>query len=270
MKTGKNIWELFSLRGRVAFVVGGARDLGFDMAQALGEAGADLIISSREAGRAVESARKLASELKVRAVGLGFDATDEVQVKAAFERVKEEFGRLDVLVNNVGGGAGRGNPKIEERAKADWDWTLKINLDAMFLCTRAAIPIMKRQHSGSIINIASVSGMIGRNRSVYRDVPGMHSSPDYQTAKAGVINFSRDLAAYLGADGIRCNSISPGGFRRPTSNEQFVRAYSEGAMLGRMGEDGVDLKGAVVLLASDAGGYITGHNLVVDGGFSAW
>ena len=253
----------------MAFVVGGARDLGLDMARALGEVGADLVISSREANKAEGSARELADELKVRTLGLGLDATDEIQVQAAFDRVKKEFGRLDVLINNVGGGAGRGNPKIEERAKADWDLTMKLNLDAMFLCTRAAIPLMIQQRSGSIINIASVSGMIGRNRAVYRDMPGMHSSPDYQTAKAGVINFSRDLAGYLGAYGIRCNSISPGGFRR-ASAEKFVQAYSRGTMLGRMGEDGVDLKGAAVLLASDAGAYITGHNLVVDGGFSAW
>ena len=264
-----NVMELFSLKGRVAFVVGGARDLGLDMATALGEVGADLIISSRDEKKSRESALKLAAGLKVRTLGLGLDATDEQQVQKAFAIVKKEFGRLDVLVNNVGGGAGRGNPQIEERAKADWDWTLKLNLDAMFLCTRSAIPIMKRQKSGSIINIASISGMLGRDRSVYAGLPGMHSSPDYQTAKAGVINFTRDLAAYLGAYGVRCNAISPGGFKR-NNKEKFVKAYSRHTMLGRMGEDGTDLKGAVVLLASHAGAYITGHNLAVDGGFTAW
>ena len=265
----KTVLDLFSLKGRVALVAGGARDLGWDMACALADVGAAVALSSRDERRALEAARKLASARKVRALGLGFDATDERQVQAAFDQILERFGRLDVLVNNVGGGAGRGSARIEARAKSDWDWTFKTNLDALFLCTRAAMPVMIRQRSGSIINIASVSGIVGRDRSVYKGLPGMHSSPDYQAAKAGVINFSRDLAGYLGRYGVRCNSISPGGFRR-TCPIKFVKAYSRSTMLGRMGEDGVDLKGAVVLLAGDAGAYITGHNLVVDGGFSAW
>ncbi len=265
----RSVLDLLGLKGRVAFVVGGCRNLGLDMATALGEVGADLIVSSRDKAKARQCAAGLAERLGVRTLGLGFDATEEQDVLEAFERVQAEFGRLDVLVNNVGGGAGIGNPQVENREKRDWDETLRLNLDAMFLCTRSAIRIMIPQRSGIIINIASMSGMVGRDRSVYDFLPGGHSAPDYQTAKAGVINFSRDMAAYLGKHGIRVNAISPGGFERGQP-PAFVKAYSAQTMLGRMGRDGVDLKGAVVLLAGDAGAYITGHNLVVDGGFTAW
>jgi len=128
---------------------------------------------------------------------------------------------------------------------------------------------MAQQHSGKIINVASVAGLVGRDRRMY-DRNGMNQQPvDYAAAKAGVIGMTRDLAAVLAPYGVCVNSISPGGFERGQP-EGFVRDYADRTPLGRMGRDGIDIKAAALFLASSASDYITGHNLVVDGGFSTW
>jgi NAD(P)-dependent dehydrogenase (short-subunit alcohol dehydrogenase family) len=264
-----NVAELFSLKGRTAVVIGGAQNLGYDMAEALAQAGADVVITSRSNEKASARSMELAARIGVRVVPLAFDAADEGQVAEAFRRIDEDLGSMDVLVNNAGGtiytGGGFG---FIDRLASDFDATLRLNLRTMFLCSREAARRMIRQKRGSIINIASASGVIGRDRKVYPD--GMRPNmEDYSMAKGGVIGFTRDLAGELGRHGIRVNAVSPGGFARGHDPE-FVRRYSEATMLGRMGIDGLDLKGAVVYLASDASGYVTGHNLVVDGGFSAW
>lgn len=263
-----NVMKMFRLDGRVAMVTGGAQNLGLDMAMALGEAGADLAITSRRLEKAEEKARELSDKLGVRALPVQLDATDPEQVDAAFAKVMHEYGRLDILVNNCGGGAG--TEKFEDRPREVWDRVRAVNLDATYFCCQRAVRVMKERKSGSIVNIASMSGMIGRDRWVYEGSPGMvPNSIDYTAVKAGVIGLTKDLAAYVGKWNIRVNSISPGGFERGQP-EEFIRRYNKQTILGRMGKDGRDLKGAVVLLASDAGDYITGHNLVVDGGFTVW
>ena len=129
---------------------------------------------------------------------------------------------------------------------------------------------MKPAGAGSIVIIASMSGMIGRDRWVYEGSPDMVPNMTvYSAAKSGLIGFMRDLAAENGCHGIRANCISPGGFERGQP-EEFIRRYNRLTPLGRMGKDGTDLKGAVAFLASEAAAYVTGHNLAVDGGFTAW
>jgi len=270
-KRGPHINELFDLTGKVAMVTGGAQNLGLDMAEALGEAGADLVITSRSEDKARTAACELADELGVRVLGIGMDLTDEESVTAAFAQVIDEYGRLDVLVNNAGGArAPSGGVTTETRSVEDWDYVIRINIRGTFLCVRQALRIMKPQAGGSIVNIASISGMVGRDRWVYEGSEDMTPNlSDYTTAKGGIIAFTRDLAAENGRHGIRVNSISPGGFERGQP-EEFIRRYSMHVMLGRMGRDGTDLKGAVAFLASDASGYVTGQNLAVDGGFTSW
>jgi len=263
-----NVMQMFRLDGRVAMVTGGAQHLGLDFATALGEAGADLPITSRDLEKSTAKATELSDRLGVRVLPVQLDATDPEQVDAAFDKVMQEYGRLDILVNNCGGGAGKQD--FEDRPREVWDKVRAINLDATYFCSQRAARIMKKQQSGSIVNIASMSGMIGRDRWVYEGSPEMTpNSVDYTAVKAGVIGFTKDLAAYVGKWNIRVNAISPGGFERGQP-EEFIRRYNKQTILGRMGKDGRDLKGAVVLLASDAGDYITGHNLVVDGGFTVW
>ena len=270
MGSAPTVWELFDLAGKVFLVVGGARDLGRDMATALAEAHADGVVTSRQSESAVAAAGAIGGATGRKVVGLPLDATDEDSVEQAVAGTVEAFGRIDVLVNNVGGGGGGmpGKPNLEERELAAWLALNAANVTAPWLVIKHVAPVMRRQQSGSIVNIASIAGMIGRDRSVYVD--GMAPQPiDYAAAKGAVIGMTRDMAAYLGEDGIRVNALSPGGFERGQPRG-FVERYSAKAMLGRMGRDGVDLKGAVVYLASDAAAYVTGHNLVVDGGFTAW
>jgi len=262
-----NVMEMFRLEGRVAMVTGGAQNLGLDMARALGEAGADLAVTSRDKAKVEKAAATLRAELKRRVLPVALDATEPASVDAAFDAVMKEYGRLDVLVNNCGGS--RGKEDFEDRPKEQWDYVVAINLTATYLCSQRAARIMKKQRRGSIVNIASMSGMIGRDRWVYEGSDMVPNSVDYTSVKAGVIGMTKDLAAYLGKWNIRVNSISPGGFERGQPPE-FIKRYCKQTPLGRMGRDGRDLKGAVVLLASDAGDYITGHNLAVDGGFTAW
>lgn len=270
-RRGPHISQLFDLSGRVAMVTGGARNLGLDMAEALAEAGAQLVITSREAEKAVAAGAELQGYLRAEVLPLGLDVTDEEDVARAFERVRAEYGRLDVLVCNAGGarltGAG---VHTDTMSAEDWDYVVRVNMRGAFLCGRAALGLMKPAGQGSIIIIASMSGMIGRDRWVYEGSPGMvPNMTAYSAAKSGLIGFMRDLAAENGQYGIRVNCISPGGFERGQPAE-FIKRYSKQTPLGRMGKDGTDLKGVVVYLASDAAGYVTGQNLAVDGGFTAW
>ncbi len=270
-RRGPHIRELFDLTGKVAMVTGGARTLGLDMAEALGDAGADLVITSREEANAVASAEDLSGYLGVKVLPLGMDVTEEASVEEAFRRVQDTYGKLDILVCNAGGGRRTGGGvRTDDRLTSDFDHVIATNIRGTFLCCRFALPLMKAHGGGAIITIGSISGMVGRDRWVYEGSPGMVPNlVDYSAAKGGVIGFTRDLAAEVARDGIRVNSISPGGFERGQP-EEFIRRYSKQTMLGRMGRDGVDLKGAVVFLASDAAGYVTGLNLAVDGGFTAW
>lgn len=270
-RRGPHIKELFDLTGRVAMVTGGAQNLGLDMAEALAEAGADLVITSRLAEKAEAEAAELQTYVPVKVLPMGLDVSDEGSVRRAFERVKEEYGRLDVLVCNAGGArlTGAGS-STDAMSVDDWDYVIRVNMRGAFLCCRAALGLMKPQGSGSIVIIASMSGMIGRDRWVYEGSPDMiPNMTAYSAAKSGLIGFMRDLAAENGKYGIRANCISPGGFERGQPDD-FIKRYNKQTPLGRMGTDGKDLKGAVVYLASDAAGYVTGHNLAVDGGFTAW
>ncbi|NLJ35528.1 MAG: SDR family oxidoreductase [candidate division WS1 bacterium] len=269
---GPHISKLFSLSGRIAIVTGGAQNLGLDMAEALAEAGADLAITSRNYDKCVAIAHDLVQHTGRRVLPFALDIQDAGQVDEVFARVAAEYGRLDVVVNNAGGARlseGSG-VTVDERSPEDFMYVIGLNIVGTFHCCRAAVRIMKQQGSGSIVNIGSISGMVGRDRWIYGGsedmVPNMS---DYSAAKGGIIAYTRDLAAEVGRYGIRVNCISPGGFERGQP-EEFIRRYSCHTMLGRMGRDGTDLKGAVVYLASDASGYVTAQNLAVDGGFTSW
>lgn len=263
--------DLFDLTGRKFLVVGGARTLGYDTALALAEFGADGVVTSRAPEAASEAAARLAAATGRTVHGLGLDACEEVAVRTAVDATVRLLGRIDILISTVGGGgggSGQASPRLEERPLAVWESIQRTNVTAPFLICKYVVPVMLQQGAGSIIHVASVAGLVGRDRRIYP--AGMTpQSVDYATAKAAVIGFTTDLAACLGPRGIRVNAISPGGFERGQPRA-FVEAYSDRCMLGRMGRDGVDLKGAAVFLASDASAYVTGHNLVVDGGFSCW
>jgi NAD(P)-dependent dehydrogenase (short-subunit alcohol dehydrogenase family) len=273
------IHQLFDLTGRVALVTGGARNLGRDMACALAEAGAEVAII----GRSLDAAQKTAGEIAAetarpappgagrRIAGYACDVRYEDQVAALVDAVLAEFGRIDILVNNAGNVVSTpDNKPLERRPIEEWNFTIGVNLTGVFLCAKHVVAkAMKPAGHGVIINIGSVAGMVGKDHRVYEGTPMGGVTIDYAAAKGGVINMTREMACWLAQYNIRVNCISPGGFWR-WQPEQFVRQYNYLVPMGRMGRDGVEMKGAVVYLASDASSYVTGINLPVDGGMTAW
>jgi len=262
------IQEMFSLHGRVAVVTGGARDLGFDMAEILAEAGCRLVITSRSRRRAEAAAEKLKAQFDVDLLALDLDVREHAQVAALAEEALSWKGRVDILINNAGGGS-HTPTNLFRRKPEDMVDLISINLIGTLYCCQEFGRIMVRQGQGKIINIASIAGMVGRDRRMYDRNSLDEQSIDYAGAKAGIIGITKDLAGLLSPLGVYVNAISPGGFQRGQP-PQFIKAYSDRTPLGRMGRDGVDLKGAALFLASAASDYVTGHNLVVDGGFTIW
>ncbi len=253
--------ELFDLSGKVAIVTGGGSGLGRQMATALAEMGADVVLCARNAERCAQTAAEL-SALGVRALGLRCDVTSADDVRAMVERTTSELGRIDILVNN----AGRAwVAPVASMAVEDWRRVLDVNLTGAFLCSQAAGNVMIAQGGGGkIINIASVAGLGGA-------MPEVLDSIAYNTSKGGLVNFTRDLAVKWGRHKINVNAIAPGWFPSKMSSaivERWGDRLARTIPLGRIGGD-EDLKGTIVYLASRASDYITGQILAVDGGHTA-
>ena len=265
------IQELYNLNGTVALVTGAARNLGFDMAVALAEAGADIAITSRTLENAQASAHRISKDTGRRVCGFACDVRDEEQVEKLIDDVLSSFGRIDILVNNAGNVVSTPeNAPMEVRSLEQWNLTIDVNLKGVFLCSKHAVArAMKPAKKGVIINISSIAGMIGKDRRHYLGTDMGGATIDYHAAKGGVISMTRDMAVYLAQYNIRVNCISPGGFWREHS-QRFTEQYSKSVPMGRMGQDGKELKGAAVFLASEASSYVTGINLPVDGGMTAW
>ena len=267
-----NVMDMFKLDGKVALITGGARHLGYDMADALGEAGADLVITSRTLSSAEAAAEKLKKERGIDVLALELDLSDHSMVSALFAKAHAWKGHLDILINNAGGSEGSGPCHILEREPKDAENLITINLIGSLHCCQEAAKLMAKQKSGKIINIASIAGILGRDRRMYERLNMKGQPVDYAAAKGGVIGMTLDLAGVLSPMGICVNAISPGGFTGPTRGmiEEFKTAYSDRTPAGHMGRDEIDIKGATLFLASSASDYVTGQNLVVDGGFSIW
>ena len=255
------VQELFDLTGRVAIVTGGGSGLGRQMAEALAESGADLVLCARRAERCEEAAAEL-SRSGVRAVGMGCDIRDPAQVDQVVRRATDELGRVDILVNNAG--TAWGAPP-EDMPLEGWQKVIDVNLTGVFLMAQTVGRVMIEQQGGKIVNIASVAALGG-------GPPELINAVAYHASKAGVVGFTRDLATKWAEHGINVNAIAPGWF--PSDMNKVLLdaqpdAYLERIPLKRFGGPD-DLKGAVVFLASPASDYVTGQIVVVDGGQSAW
>lgn len=254
--------ELFSLEGKTALVTGGSRGLGLQMALALGEQGAKVVLSSRKQAELDQAVAMLAQH-GVTAYAIAADLGKEASVGPLVDAAMEMLGgHIDILVNNAG--ATWGAPAEDYPLEA-WDKVMNLNIRSIFLVSQAVgkRSMIPRKY-GRIINIASIAGLAG-------NPPGMQTIA-YNTSKAAVINFTRTLAAEWGVHGITVNAIAPGFFPSKMT-AGLLAALGEEQMaaeapLRRLGDD-EDLKGPVVLLASDAGKHITGQTLPVDGGVSA-
>lgn len=259
-----NVLDMFSLRGRVAVVTGGAGLYGRQVVEAIAEAGAVTYTASRR----LEALDPFAEELRGRGLdvrALPLDLASESSILALRDEVFRLSGRVDVLINNA---VLRPMSKGYEDTAEAFEESMRVNATGLFIITRAFGDVMAEHGKGSIVNIGSIQAFVGPDPTNYVGT-SMHAwYPDYFFHKGGVVNFTRFVASYYGAKGVRCNAVHPGGFLTEKMPEAFVRSYSSRTFLGRLaGED--DLKGAVVFLASDASAYVTGAQLMVDGGYTA-
>ncbi len=262
--------DSYSLKDKVAIITGGSSGLGYDMACELASAGCHVVITSRFEDKLKEPADKIRNKFGVDVLSITLDQCFHEQVKRMTEQVMQWKGQIDILINNAGGGSGASEGDLFRRDPGDMVNLITTNLIGSLYCCQEVGRVMAAQKSGKIINIGSVAGMVGRDRSMYRDNNKSEQPIDYAASKAGVIGMTRDLAAYMAPYGVCANCISPGGFKSGNLPEDFVKAYSKATALGRMGKMGQDIKGIVLFLASPSSDYITGQNLVVDGGFSIW
>jgi len=256
--------DLFKLDGRVALVTGGARGLGYFAAEGLAEAGAEVAICGRDVSGKLAEARRKIEALGKSCIAIRCDVTREAEVVDMARRVKQHYGRCDVLVNNAGIG---GIVPSDQMTAEAWTQMLQTNLTGTFLCCRELGKLMIEQGSGSIINLSSENGQVGF----------AYGMAAYATTKIGVIGLTRSLAVEWGKHGIRVNALLPGNMQegmmealQDTEGPVFQLAGKPLLDLTPLGcfGTGDDMKGAVVFLASNASRYVSGAKLVVDGGFT--
>lgn len=273
------ILDKFNLAGRAAVVTGGVGLLGKEFCRTLAEAGAAVAVVDLNA----EATQKVADELVqsgYKAMGVATDITQPESVNAMVKAVVENFGRIDILVNSAAldpkfdpaaAAKGIAPGAFEDYPLADWNAALNVNLTGMFLVTQACAKQMNAQgKKGSIINICSTYGLNGPDQRIYiKDGKRVAFKPVYYTTtKAGVMGFTKYLAAYYAGTEIRVNALTPGGVFN-NHEEYFVKNYSAKTILGRMAKKD-EMNGALLFLASDASSYMTGNNVIVDGGWTAW
>jgi len=274
-----SILTKFNLSGRVALVTGGPGLLGQEFCRTLAEAGAAVVVVDVRSEAASATAQAL-TQAGHRALGVGVDITRQESVNRMVAVTLEAFGRLDILVNSAAL-----DPKVDPAALADqktplgafedyplaaWQAALDVNLTGMFLCCQSAVRPMLAQGSGVIVNICSMYGVVGPDQRLYqRDGQQVTYKPVYYSVtKAGVLGLTHYLATYYAGKSIRVNALTPGGVFN-SHDKTFLDAYAARSVLGRMAQKD-EMNGALLFLASDASAYMTGSNLVVDGGWTAW
>jgi NAD(P)-dependent dehydrogenase (short-subunit alcohol dehydrogenase family) len=266
-----NTADLFRLDGQVAVITGAAGLLGEQHAMALTECGAHVILADRDLDRCQQRALHLASKSDVRAIALECDVTKRACWEILLERANAEFGRVDILVNNAAytntSSSANYGASFSDFPLEDWHGILDVNLTGTFLGCQVVGEQMLRQRSGSIINVASLYGVVSPNHQIYTNT-GIHQPVAYSISKAGVVALTRYLATLWAPVGVRVNSISPGGVNDRHS-DLFSSRYASLCPMGRMARPD-EMRGALIYLASSASSYFTGQNLVVDGGWTAW
>ncbi len=265
--------DLFSLQNKTAIVTGALGLIGKKHCEALANAGANVIVADING----EAAIAFAAQLGDNHLGIALNVTDKASIEKLRDAVIEKYGTIDVLVNNAAINDMFENPVMAKELSAFENYPLEafqqsidVNITGVFLCSQVLGSVMAKQENGSIINIASTYGMVGPDQSIYRDECGeqtFYKSAAYPVTKGAVINFTRFLASYWGHKGVRVNTLSPGGVEN-NQNEFFIQNYAAKTPLGRMAKAN-DYQGALIFLASEASAYMTGANLVVDGGWTA-
>ena len=264
LSAAKPILERFRLDGRVALVTGGGQGIGRAYAHALGEAGASVAVVDISPEHAETVATELSNK-NIESMAVVADVTDVDQIQSCVDQILDRWGSLTIGVNNAGVA---GWFDSESMPKNEWDKIMNLNLTGVFLCAQAQANVMFKAGYGKIINTASMSGHI---------VNTPQNQAAYNTSKAGVLHLTRSLAAEWASRGVRVNSISPG-YTRTELVEQFIQkpigkeklpVWLSLTPMNRLGEV-TDLQGAIVYLACEASDFMTGHDMIIDGGYCAW
>lgn len=273
----QNVLDKFNMKGRTVLVTGGGGLLGRQFALALAQAGADVMLADLAYEAAADQAEVIRAE-GLSAAALAVDVVDPESTREMVQQTLARFGRLDVLINSAAL-----DPKFDPQHQSEqaanafetysleaWRKALDVNLTGMFLASQAAVQPMLAQSQGVIINICSTYGLNGPDQRIYSrpDSTQSYKPVYYSVTKAGVLGFTRYLAAYYAGKNIRVNALTPGGVYNQ-HDEVFVKAYSAKTILGRMANLD-EMSAAMLFLASDASSYMTGANLIVDGGWTAW
>lgn len=267
---------LFDLTGKTGIVTGGVGILGQHFCAGLAESGARVAVVDVHESKAIELAQSLSRRYKVQVIGIGCDVSDPASVQTMVTRVISEFGEINILHNNA---AGKSDDleaffaPFEEYSLDQWRKIMSVNLDGMYLVAQAVGKQMIAQgKGGSIIQTASIYGMLAPDQRIYEGSfyldRQINTPAVYAASKAGVIGLTKYLSTYWANKGIRVNTLTPGG-TESGQNDEFKRRYSARIPLNRMA-DAYEMVGALLYLASDASSYVTGQNIIVDGGLSAW
>lgn len=256
----KFLKELMNLKGKVALITGGAGHIGYAAAEALAESGAKIVLLDIDKKQCDKNAKLINSKYGVETFSLAVDLANDSAIKSVPDNIRRKFKRLDIIVNCAA------MLSFKDNSPNTWEKALRINLTAIAALTQACAKGLAASKHGSIINISSIYGLVGPDMRLYKNT-GMGNSLIYSTSKGGLLQLTRWLATTL-APKIRVNAISPGGIWRKQPRA-FIKNYAERTPLKRMATE-EDIKGAVVYLASDLSAYVTGQNLVVDGGWTAW
>ena len=273
---------LFDLSGKIAILTGACGLLGQEHAHVLAEAGANVVLADLQLEKSQSFAQDITNQWGVEAFPVEVNVSDKTSVEQMVQRVREKFGQIDILINNAALTVKGGSEQVkgyfsdfEDYPLDIWQQALDVNLTGTFLCSQAVGKQMVQQNSGIIINISSTYGVVTPDQRIYENVRSpydptitFNTPASYSVTKGAIISLTRYLATYWAGKNIRVNALTPGGVY-DDHGEEFVKNYSYRTPMGRMANK-TEYRGAILFLASEASSYMTGANLIADGGWTAW
>jgi len=264
-----NVKNIFDLTDKTVILTGAAGYLGGNYADGLSQSGANVVLADINYQGCKKLEHKIREKYDVDPLSVKLDLTQSKSINNLVSKITKKYSGIDVLINNA---AYQGTPKIrtagfENLTLETWNQAISVNLTGIFLLSQQIGKIMKNQKFGNIINISSIYGIVGADQRIYGK-SGQNSAVFYAATKGAVLNLTRYLASFWNRTGIRVNTFSPGGVENK-QDKNFVKNYSKKTMIGRMARND-EYVGALIFLASDASSYMTGSNLIIDGGWTAW